>query len=131
MERGIRNEAIAQGPSRVAVSLPAIVFAFASAILLATRAYWVSELLVFLLLAAILCLVGLSIMLLIVFLREGIRWSIGMIEDAKRIVELPMKESTKLSAVAVPHAPAIRASHVQRIPREQLGLLSGPTLRNR
>jgi hypothetical protein len=109
MERGIRNETIAQGRSSSAVSLPAVVFAFASAILLATRVYWVSELLVFLLLAAILCLVGSSIVLLIVFLQEGVRWSIGMIKDAKQIVELPMKESTKLSAVAVPDAPRDRS----------------------
>jgi hypothetical protein len=108
MERGIRNETIAQGPSR-AVSLPAIGLVAVSAILLATRVYWVSELLVFLLLAAILCLVGSSIVLLIVFLREGIRWSIGVIKDAKRIVELPMKESAKLSPVAVPHAPRDRS----------------------
>lgn len=109
MARGIRNETIAQGRSSLVVSLPAIVFAFASAVLLATRVYWVSELLVFLLLAAILCLVGSSIVLLIVFLRAGIQWTIGVIKDAKRIVELPMKESTKLSAVAVPHAPRDRS----------------------
>lgn len=108
MERGIQNETIAQGPSR-AVSLPAIGLTAVSAILLATRVYWVSELLVFLLLAAILCLVGSSIVLLIVFLRAGIRWSIGVIKDAKRIVELPMKESAKLSPVAVPHAPRDRS----------------------
>jgi hypothetical protein len=104
MARGLQNETIAQGPSGVAVSLPAILLAAASAFLLATRVYWVSELLVFLFLAAILCLVGSSIVLLILFLRAGIRWSIGVIKDAKRVVELPMKESTKLSAVAVPHA---------------------------
>ena len=108
MERGIRNETIARGPSR-AVSLPAIGLVAVSAILLATRVYWVSELLVFLLLAAILCLVGSSIVLLIVFLREGIRWSTGVIKGAKRIVELPMKGSAKLSPVAVPHAPRDRS----------------------
>ena len=108
MERGIRNETIAQGPSR-AVSLPAIGLVAVSAILLATRVYWVSELLVFLLLAAILCLVGWSIVLLIVFLREGIRWSTGVIKGAKRIVELPMKGAAKLSPVAVPHAPRDRS----------------------
>jgi hypothetical protein len=108
MERRIRNETIAPDPSR-AVSLPAIGLAAVSVILLATRVYWVSELLVFLLLAAILCLVGSSIVLLIVFLRAGIRWSIGVIKDAKRIVELPMKESAKLSPIAVPPAPRDRS----------------------
>jgi hypothetical protein len=46
MERRIGNETITQGRSSVAVSLPAIGLAVGAAILLATKVYWVSEVLV-------------------------------------------------------------------------------------
>jgi len=90
MKRRIHKETITQGRSSAAVSVPTIGLAVVFAILLATRVYWMSELLVFLLLVAILCLVGASIALLIVFLRESIRWSITVVQHSKRIVELPM-----------------------------------------
>lgn len=104
MERRIHKETITQGRSSAAVSVPAIGLAAVFAILLATKVYWVSELFVFLLLAAILCLVGACIALLIVFLREGIRWGIAVIKHSKRIVELPMdvQPDYRLAPVGVP-----------------------------
>jgi len=88
MERRIHKETITQGCSSAAVSVPTIGLALIFAILLVTRVYWVSELFVFLLLAAILCLVGACIALLIVFLRAGIRWGITVIKHSKRIVDV-------------------------------------------
>ena len=104
MERRIHKETITPGRSSAAVSVPTIGLAVVFAILLATRVYWVSELLVFLLLAAILCLVGACMALLIVFLRAGIRWSITVIRHSKRIVELPMdvQPDYGLASVGVP-----------------------------
>lgn len=98
MERRMHKETITQGRS----STIGLVVVFA--ILLATKVYWMSELLVFLLLAAILCLVAACIALLIVFLREGIRWSITVIKRSKRIVELPMdvQPDYRLAPVGVP-----------------------------
>jgi predicted membrane metal-binding protein len=104
MERRIHKEAITQGRSSAAVSVLTIGLAVVFAILLATKVYWMSELFVFLLLAAILCLVGACIALLLVFLREGIRWSITVIQRSKRIVELPMdvQPDYRLASVGVP-----------------------------
>jgi hypothetical protein len=104
MERRIDKETVTQGRSSATVFVPTIGLAVVFAILLATKVYWMSELLVFLLLAAILCLVGACIALLIVFLREGIRWSITVIQHSKRIVELPMdvQPDYRLARVGVP-----------------------------
>jgi predicted membrane metal-binding protein len=104
MERRIHKETITQGRSSAVVSVLTIGLAVVFAILLATKVYWMSELFVFLLLAAILCLVGACIALLIVFLREGIRWSITVIKRSKRIVELPMdvQPDYRLAPVGVP-----------------------------
>jgi hypothetical protein len=104
MERRIDKKTITQGRSSATVSVPTIGLAVVFAILLATKVYWMSELLVFLLVAAILCLVGACIALLIVFLREGIRWSITVIKHSKRIVELPMdvQPDYRLAPVGVP-----------------------------
>ena len=104
MERRIHKETITQGRSSAAVYVPAIGLAVVFAILLATKVYWMSELLVLLLLVAILCLVGACIALLIVFLRESIRWSITVIKHSKRIVELPMdvQPDYRLAPVGVP-----------------------------
>jgi hypothetical protein len=106
MERRIDKETITRGRSSAAVSVLTIGFAVVLAILLATKVYWMSELLVLLLLAAILCLVGACIALLIVFLRAGIRWSITVIKRSKRIVELPMdvQPDYPLAPVGVPQA---------------------------
>lgn len=105
MERRIHKETMTQGRSSAAVSVPTIGLAVVFAILLATKMYWMSELLVLLLLVAILCLVGACIALLIVFLREGIRWSISVINHSRRIVELPMdvQPDYRLAPVGVPH----------------------------
>jgi hypothetical protein len=104
MERRIHKEKITQGRSSAAVSVPTIGLAVVFAILLATKVYWMSELLVFLLLVAILCLVGACLALLIVFLRESIRWSITVIKHSKRMVELPMdvQPDYRLAPVGVP-----------------------------
>ena len=104
MERRIDKETITQGRSSATVFVPTIGLAVVFAILLATKVYWMSELLVFLLLAGILCLVGACIALLIVFLREGIRWSITVFKRSKRIVELPMdvQPDYRLAPVGVP-----------------------------
>ena len=104
MERRMHKETITQGRSSAAVFVPTIGLAVVFAILLATKVYWMSELLVLLLLAAILCLVGACLALLIVFLREGIRWSITVIQHSKRIVELPMdvQPDYRLARVGVP-----------------------------
>jgi hypothetical protein len=104
MERRIQKQTITQGRSRAAVSVPTIGLAVVFAILLATKVYWMSELLVFLLLVAILCLVGAWLALLIVFLRESIRWSITVIKHSRRMVELPMdvQPDYRLAPVGVP-----------------------------
>lgn len=104
MERRIDKETITQGRSSATVSVPKIGLAVVFAILLATKVYWMSELLVFLLLAAILCLLGACMALLIVFLRAGIRWSITVIKHSRRIVELPMEVQPdyRLAPVGVP-----------------------------
>jgi hypothetical protein len=104
MERRIHKEKITQGRSSAAMSVPTIGLAFVFAILLATKVYWMSELLVFLLLVAILSLVGACIALLIVVLRESMRWTITVIKHSKRIVELPMdvQPDYRLAPVGVP-----------------------------
>jgi hypothetical protein len=106
MERRIHKETITQGRSSATVFVPTIGLAVVFAILLATKVYWMSELLVFLLLAGILCLVGACIALLIVFLREGIRWSITVFKRSKRIIGLPMdvQPDYRLAPVGVPQS---------------------------
>jgi hypothetical protein len=76
MERRIRNETITQGRSSVAVSLPAIGLAVGAAILLATKVYWVSEVLVLFLLVAILCLAVTGVLLLMVLVHACGRWTV-------------------------------------------------------
>jgi hypothetical protein len=104
MERRMHKETITQGRSSAAVYVPAIGLAVVFAILLATKVYWMSELLVLLLLVAILCLLGACLALLIAFLRESIRWSTTVIQRSKRIVELPMdvQPDDRLARVGVP-----------------------------
>ena len=56
----------------------------AGAILLATRIYFVSELLVLLAVLAVLFAVGTCVLLLLILLQEGMRWSVRQISEAKR-----------------------------------------------
>jgi hypothetical protein len=83
VERRIQNETSTQGRSRVTVSVPAIGLAVASASLLATRVYWVSEVLVLFLLVAILCLVVTGVLLFMVLVHECGKWSVRKFNEAK------------------------------------------------
>jgi hypothetical protein len=77
------KEARQGGSSRKApfltVGLPA-----AGAILLATKIYFLSELLFFLAALAVLFAVGAGALLLCVLLQEGLRWSVRQIIEAKQ-----------------------------------------------
>jgi hypothetical protein len=83
MEPRIRNETITRGRSSVAVSLPAIGLAVGAAILLATKVYWVSEVLVLFLLMAILCLVVTGVLLFMVLVHECGRWTVRKFTETR------------------------------------------------
>jgi hypothetical protein len=90
MEPRIRNETITQGQS-VAVSLPAIGLAVGAAILLATKVYWVSEVLVLFLLMAILCLVVTGVLLFMVLVHECGRWTVRKFTETRLATVLSLR----------------------------------------
>jgi len=81
-------------------SFLAIGLSIVGAILLATRFYFVRELLIFLAALAVLFALGTGTVLLLVLLQEGGRWSVRQIIEAKqRIISLLIGSVFQISKV--------------------------------
>ena len=80
----VNTKRLRRGDSADEVSLLAIGLSFAGVILLATKVYFVSELLVLLVALAVLFSLGTGVLILVVLVQESGRWSVRKIIEAKQ-----------------------------------------------